>query len=46
MNLTDFIKNFSEEYSVHRLEDVDSGIFKAKIKADIYLIQHAEVKRE
>ena len=44
MNLADFITNFSNEYSVHRLDDVDSGIFKAKIKADIYLMLHAEVK--
>ena len=44
MRLSDFIKNFSNEYSVHRLEDIEAGVFKEKIKDDIYLVKNAEVK--
>lgn len=44
MMLSEFLITFAEEYSVHRLEDVESGIFKKAIKDDVYLISNAEVK--
>lgn len=44
ISLKEFIKEFSEEYSVKKFEDIDGRIFKAKIKGDIYLISNAEVK--
>ena len=40
----EFIIRFAEKYSVHRLEDIESGMFKEVIKDDIYLIEDAEVK--
>lgn len=46
VSLTDWIKDLSENYSVNRFDDINSGIFVAKIKEDIYLMNHAEVKSE
>ena len=45
MMLSEFLITFAEKYSVHRLEDVESGIFKKSIKDDIYLMENAEVKQ-
>ena len=45
ISLVDFIKDFSDNYSVQHFDDIDHGIFVAKIKGDIYLMNHAEVKK-
>ena len=44
MRLSEFIINFAEEYSVHKLQDIEAGIFVKPIKDDIYLMRDAEVK--
>lgn len=46
ISLKDFIKDVSDNYSVQHFDDIEEGIFVAKIKGDIYLMNHAEVKQE
>lgn len=45
MTITEWLTDLSENCSVQRFEDIEGGIFKAKIKGDIYLIRNAEVKK-
>ena len=45
MEITEFLDNFSKEYSVQHFDDIDNGIFCAKIKEDIYLMKNVEVKQ-
>ena len=42
VSLVDWLKDLSENYSVHRFDDVESGTFVAKVKDDVYLMNHAE----
>lgn len=44
VSLVDWLKDLSENYSVHKFDDIESGIFVAKITEDIYLMNNAEVK--
>lgn len=44
ISLIDFIKDISDNYSVQNFEDIEAGIFVAKIKEDVYLMNHVEVK--
>ena len=44
ISLTDFIKDISDNYTVENFDDIDGGIFVAKITEDIYLMNHSEVK--
>ena len=46
VSLVDWLKDLSENYSVHKFDDIESGTFVAKVKDDVYLINHAEVKPE
>ena len=46
VSLVDWILDLSENYSVHRFDDVESGAFVAKVKDDVYLMNHAKVKTE
>lgn len=46
ITMQEWLINLSETCSVQRFEDIDSGIFKEKIKDDIYLVSHAEVKEK
>ena len=43
MSLSEFIGNFSKEYSVHRLDDVRSGTFIRVVKGPVYLMHNAEL---
>lgn len=43
VTLIDFINEFSKNYSVQHFDDICAGIFIAKVKEDIYLIENAEV---
>lgn len=40
----DWLSDLSKNYSVQHFDDVESGIFVAHVKGDIYLMNHAEVK--
>ena len=40
MNLSEFIVNFSREYSVHHVNDVDSRVCVKEIKQDICLVKN------
>lgn len=44
VSLTEFLDDFSKNYSVQRFDDIESGIFVTKIKEDIYLMKNVEVK--
>lgn len=46
MNLIDWLLDLSENYSVQKFDDIESGTFVAKIKDDIYLMNHADVKEQ
>ena len=46
MSLSDWLIDLSENFSVQRFEDIESGTFVAKVKDDVYLMNHAEVKQE
>ena len=41
ISLKDFIKDVSDNYSVQHFDDIDHGIFVAKITEDIYLMNHS-----
>ena len=43
ISLGDFINEFSKEYNVQHIDDVESGVFVAKVKEDIYLMKNVEV---
>lgn len=43
MNLVEFIKGFSEDFSVHRIDDITEGTVMKHIKADVYLIKNGDV---
>ena len=45
VGLNEFLDNFSKEYSVQHFDDIETGIFCAKIKEDIYLMKNVEVKQ-
>ena len=42
----EWLTDLSENYSVQHFDDVETGIFCERIKGDIYLMKHAEVKAE
>lgn len=44
LTLSEWLSDFSKEYSVHHYDDIESGTFVAKVKDDIYLMKDAEVK--
>ncbi len=44
ITIQEWLTNLSENYSVNKFEDIESGTFVAKIKSDIYLMNNAEVK--
>lgn len=44
LTITEWLNNLSENYSVQHFDDIKSGIFCERIKGDIYLMKHAEVK--
>lgn len=44
ISTTEWLINLSKHYSVQQLDDVKSGTLIAKIKNDIYLMNHEEVK--
>ena len=44
VSLTEFLDDFSKNYSVQRFDDIESGVFVTKIKGDIYLMKNVEVK--
>ena len=46
ISISDWVKDLSENYSVQQFDDIEAGIFVAKIKSDIYLMNHAEVKQD
>ena len=46
ITITECLKDQSENYSVQHFDDVESGIFCERIKGDIYLMKHTEVKAE
>ena len=46
VSLKEWLTDLSQNCSVQRFEDIESGIFKARIKDDIYLVSHADVKEK
>jgi len=44
ISLADFINEFSRDYSVQNFDDINSGIFVAKVKEDIYLMKNVDVR--
>ena len=44
LTITEWLNDLSENYSVQHFDDIESGIFCERIKGDIYLMKHAEVK--
>lgn len=44
ISIGEWVKDLSENYSVQQFDDIESGIFVAKVKEDIYLMSHAELK--
>ena len=44
VSLVEFLDDFSKNYSVQHFDDIESGIFVAKITEDIYLMKNVEVK--
>ena len=42
MSLSDWLIDLSENFSVQRFEDIESGTFVAKVKDDVYLMNHEE----
>lgn len=44
LTVSEWLGNFSKNYSVQHYDDIESGTFVAKIKEDIYLMNNAEVK--
>ena len=44
LSIGEWLKDLSENYSVEKFEDIESGVFVAKVKEDIYLMNHSEVK--
>lgn len=46
ITIQDWLINLSKNYSVQRFDDVESGIFVERIKGDVYLMDHAEVKQK
>ena len=45
ITLKDWIMDLAENYGVHQFDDVESGTFVAHVKKDIYLMNHADVKK-
>jgi hypothetical protein len=43
MQLKEFITNFSEEYYVANLDDINGGSIVAHIVGDIYLIRKGDI---
>jgi len=43
MQLKDFITNFSEEYYVSNLDDINGGCITTHIVGDIYLIRNGDI---
>ena len=43
MKLKDFIQNFSEEYNVLHLDDINDGCITTHITGDIYLIRKGDI---
>ena len=41
ISIKDWLMDLSENYSVERLDDVESGEFVAKVTDDVYLMKHA-----
>lgn len=46
LSLREWLMDLSENCSVQRFEDVESGTFVARVKGDVYLMNHDEVKSE
>ena len=45
MSVKDWLIDLSENFSVQHFNDIESGICVAKVKEDVYLMKHAEVKK-
>ncbi|WP_292749761.1 hypothetical protein [Methanobrevibacter sp.] len=45
LTVSEWLGNFSKNYSVQHFDDIESGIFVAKVKEDVYLLKHVEVKK-
>ena len=43
MQLKEFIINFSEEYNVLHLDDINGGCITTHITGDIYLIRNGDI---
>ena len=43
MQLKEFITNFSEEYNVLHLDDINGGCITTPITGDIYLIRKGDI---
>lgn len=46
VTIAEWLKDLSENYSVHKFEDIKTGTFVARVKGDIYLMNNAEVKAD
>lgn len=46
ITITEWLKNISENYSVTHFNDVESRTFVSRIKGDIYLMDHSEVREK
>lgn len=46
LSVAEWLTDLSNNYSVQQVEDTKGGIFVERIKGDIYLIKHTEVKAE
>ena len=44
VSLSEWLIELSENCSVQQFDDIESRIFVAKVKEDIYLMSHAELK--
>lgn len=44
VSLSEWLIDLSENYSVQQFDDIESGTFVAKVKKDVYLMNHVELK--
>lgn len=44
VSLSEWLIELSENYSVQQFDDIESGTFVAKVKKDVYLMNHVELK--
>ena len=44
VSLREWLIELSDNYSVQQFDDIESGTFVAKVKKDVYLMNHVELK--